>query len=758
MLAKILATENITIVHAGVRTATFDLKRRILTLPIWKDMSGDVYDLLLMHEVAHALFSSNIGPLLLPACEKIDPKFPKAAKRFINVVLDAKDERLIKATYPGGRGSFIRGYAELIERNFFGTKDQDINDFGIVDRLNMYFKTGNLDIEFSDKEMDFIREIEKVMTFEKVVNICERLYQYAKEERDRKKAEEEEDGEDESEEKNQDSTEQKKNKSSKSKEEDDEDDELIDPDDESGDESGDGEETDEDSGETEDETDEAGETTEAEETDEDATDDEDEKSSETDKTKTTEDNVDDSPIESVTDKTWEETQEDLCDPNARPILYLGIPIPKLNKIIVPYKTVHEEIRKFYTSGEIIKQHTIEFDRFKQENKPVVDWLIKEFELHKSADQYARTKTAKTGILNLNRLSQYKFSDDMMLKVSAITGGQNHALEIFIDWSGSMNSHVLGTIHQVINLATFARKEQIPFNAYTFGSLCVHSKQKDYSFSHANMDEFEHHPNDFAFFVGFKLRQILSNKMSASEFNEACVNLLMLASGATRGYSTNRFICNMPGLPKNDCMGGTPLNEAMTAASYIVDELRLKSNIQIVNVIFITDGEATTDGRYVRNEFGDCSTIDYGKEDVFLRDTNTHIDYPLGNDGIENTRQFINILRNRTKVNVIGFFISGDKEDKIDETISKYCHTRWLKTEEKEKLHKELIDNNFILVKDMGYSEFYLIPGGSKLRINLPRTQLNPMMSTHQMVTAMTQHGLEQRKQRVVLTRFIKLIS
>src|ERR1035437_300450 len=219
MLAKILAQENITIIHAGVRTATFDLKRRILTLPIWKDMSGDVYDLLLMHEVAHALYSSNIGHLILPACEKIDPKYPKAAKRFLNVVLDAKDERLIKATYPGGRGSFYRGYAELIESNFFGTKDQDINDYGIVDRLNMFFKTGNLDIEFSKKEIDFILEIEKVMTFEEVVDICIRLYQYAKEERAKKKSEEEED-EDENQNEDQDGAGQKKDKRSKPRKED----------------------------------------------------------------------------------------------------------------------------------------------------------------------------------------------------------------------------------------------------------------------------------------------------------------------------------------------------------------------------------------------------------------------------------------------------------------------------------------------------------------------------------------------------------
>ena len=35
-LAKLLATENISIQHKKVRTASFDVKNRTLTLPIWK--------------------------------------------------------------------------------------------------------------------------------------------------------------------------------------------------------------------------------------------------------------------------------------------------------------------------------------------------------------------------------------------------------------------------------------------------------------------------------------------------------------------------------------------------------------------------------------------------------------------------------------------------------------------------------------------------------------------------------------------------
>ena len=54
-LAKLMATENLTVQHAKVPTASFDPKNRILTCPIWEQMSGDLYDLLMGHEVGHAL-------------------------------------------------------------------------------------------------------------------------------------------------------------------------------------------------------------------------------------------------------------------------------------------------------------------------------------------------------------------------------------------------------------------------------------------------------------------------------------------------------------------------------------------------------------------------------------------------------------------------------------------------------------------------------------------------------------------------------
>jgi hypothetical protein len=749
MLAKLLATENLTIIHAGTRTASFSPKKRILTLPIWKDMSGDIYDVCVIHEIAHALFSPHGDEFLYAAYEKVCPQYPKAAKRFINVVEDARIERLVKITYPGSKMSFIRGYTELVERDFFGTKGRDINEFGIVDRLNIYFKTCNMDIKFTDREMEFVREMEKALTFDDVVDISERLYQYAKEERDKKKAEETDDNGSESD-KDDDSS--GKSESSIDRPEgydEDEDDITIDPDSDQ-DESEDGDK--DEAGTTENE-----ETGKADETKTPGAPDQNKDRKETDEILQGED-----PVESITDQTWEKLQGDFYDADAKPIRYLGLPQPRLDKIIVPYKKVHHDIRNFFVSRDIkyrssaVQQHTTEFERFKQENKPVIDWLLKEFDMYKAADQYARVQTSRTGILDLKRLNQYKFADDLLKKVTTIPGGKNHALEIFVDWSNSMSDHVLGTVHQLINVAIFARKAQIPFNAYTFGANIRYDRETNSGII-ANTEMFIFKEDDFSFHVGYTLRQVLSSQMSASEFNNACVNLLLLASGIKIGYSNMGSRNIMPGVPEGDWMGGTPLNETIVTAIAIVDNIRKKSNA-IVNTIFITDGEGTTDGKYICNEFGETRGINYETETMYLRDIVTHIDYEFTEETMQHTKQFLNILKNRTGVNVVGFFISGNNKPKRAQDIQRLCFDRWQKgIPEQSKIYRELDDNGFILVADMGYTEMYIILGGKQLQIKLPTTLKVPM-SNAMMVTNMTEQGINQRKNRVVLTRFIKLIS
>ena len=60
-LAKLLAKENIQVIHGAYKTAWFDPQKRVLALPVWKNKGKAVYDLLTGHEVGHALYTPAAG-------------------------------------------------------------------------------------------------------------------------------------------------------------------------------------------------------------------------------------------------------------------------------------------------------------------------------------------------------------------------------------------------------------------------------------------------------------------------------------------------------------------------------------------------------------------------------------------------------------------------------------------------------------------------------------------------------------------------
>ena len=59
LLAKLLAEEDIHVVHRQQPTAMFDVLNRELSLPIWKDMSKNIQDLMTLHEAAIENSSAN---------------------------------------------------------------------------------------------------------------------------------------------------------------------------------------------------------------------------------------------------------------------------------------------------------------------------------------------------------------------------------------------------------------------------------------------------------------------------------------------------------------------------------------------------------------------------------------------------------------------------------------------------------------------------------------------------------------------------
>ena len=105
MLARLLATEDLVVENKKVETACFNVHTRVLTLPMWEKASSSVYDLLVGHEVGHALYTPDED---WTQNHKVPPQF-------VNVVEDARIEKLMKRRYAGLAKTFYNGYKELAE-------------------------------------------------------------------------------------------------------------------------------------------------------------------------------------------------------------------------------------------------------------------------------------------------------------------------------------------------------------------------------------------------------------------------------------------------------------------------------------------------------------------------------------------------------------------------------------------------------------------------------------------------------------------
>jgi hypothetical protein len=429
--ARLLATENIRVVHdVDAHTASFNMVDRVLTLPRWDNMTPRLYDMLVGHEVAHALFTDstvNKEKNALQGCVDIDPDNPQNALAVINVVEDARIERLIKAKYPGLKRDFSVGYKHLYDMDIFQIAEQGgVSNMGILDRINLHFKLGILGILeipfFNDEERSYLDRIEAAQTWEDVIAVSRDLYQYALREN------------------------AKMNQNS---------DMLVSAGGAGGSgEGSDGSQQQEGDGEQQDEANGA-----------------------------SGDMASKGPdLQSKTQDAFDRSKENKSA-GYRPCNNFTIDIPDINldHVIVPMKKIgkdhygarHNNYGRALSGSEIDERKKILdrqyelCDEFMNSEKSTVNYMIKQFEMRKAADEHRRTSIQKSGRLDTIKMINYKWSEDIFAKNAVVHTGKNHGFVIVLDWSGSMNVNIMSTVRQAITLAMFCRRANIPFDLYAF---------------------------------------------------------------------------------------------------------------------------------------------------------------------------------------------------------------------------------------------------------------------------------------------------
>jgi len=475
LLAKLMAAENISVEHKKIPTAAFDVKNRVLYLPILKWKPGsEVYDLFCAHEVGHALWTPEDG------WHSSASKKGKGYKSFLNVVEDARIEKKIKRKFAGARKSMIEGYKSLMNEDFFGLRKMgvDPNDLGLIDRINLYTKAGtSYGIEFTDEEKVWVNRVERTESWEEVVKVCDELYDWCKENESETDNSYGEFGEDDEWEE-MDSEDSEESERTEWEETSDELDEIMKG--ASGDDSEENEDDSEEDGPSnsggEDSADEdgSGKSKEGESSDE-----ENEKeSSKKASSSGFEGGVGDafgdregmSGPRSITDEEFRKREEELADMDESTQLPLYLTFPKINTnaLVIDFKKTLEELNEYYGTQDGANEYGVNLlKKFKSTNDKMVSYMVKEFEMKKAADIHRRAYNSKKGTLDMNKIHAYKYSENLFQQITNLPEGKNHGMVMFIDWSGSMHNYMKETIEQLINLTMFCSKVQIPFEVYAF---------------------------------------------------------------------------------------------------------------------------------------------------------------------------------------------------------------------------------------------------------------------------------------------------
>ena len=731
-LAKLLAEEDIFVVHKQTPTAYFDVKRRELGLPIWKDeeMTDNIYDLMVCHEIAHALWTP------LEMMEEVISR--KLNKGVVNILEDARIEKMVQKKYPGSVGIFNRGYSELSAKNFFDIEGEDISKLTLIDRINLFFKKQK-GVTFSDEEKVFVKKTNELKTTEDVLALAEEIYKWmeenAVEDEDEKSVGENGEGD-----------------------------------------AGDADETEESSGgsfgEDDGETETSDEKGKGEEDGDDDTDDDlsDASSLDEDDAKTDsgegEVNSDIGGTESTgggkvpvkTDTDSNNAIDKLRDANAEDRTYARIAAPPKN-LVVTYKTCIEELRSWYNgkSDELYFNSTRdEVMELKAASKKTVAYMVKEFEMKKSADQYARAATAKTGTLDMGALHTYKFNDDLFKKVTTLPGATNHGMVMVLDWSGSMAENLIGTLSQLYNLVWFCRRTQIPFKVFAFSDSYgrISRYKKSEPASSVEYGEIE--------YQAFNLLEFFSSDMSGDEENRMMHYLWMIANRWT--YRDIERFGYPISVKDNYNLGGTPLNDTILAMTTIVPKFKMDTGVQKVNTIFLTDGSSNR-GNYVR-DYDMARELDISvplwnpRRKTVVTNPKSNKTYEITND---TTNSLLRILKDSVDgMNLVGFFIAGrGKNGRID----KYTIARELGIaswdDEMRSILKKVNKDKYLAVEGnvTGYDEYYLLQGGRNLEVE--NSSLDDELvgaSKAKLKSAFGKMSKGKVESRTLLNRFVKLVA
>ena len=615
VFARLLAAENLAVVHdASAETASFDLDSRVLTLPVWDTMSGHVYDMLVSHEVSHALHTPLEGWK-----KELEAAGPNASlvQHYINVVEDVRIERMIQAKFPGLRPDYKAG-RQWMKDNIMGDVLADVANGKAhsIDHVNLFAK-GMLDAtDLTADEMAMYDRCYACETFDEVVALAKEFINEL--------PEQEQNGGDAS------------NGNAQGE----------------GQEGGEGAHGDEQAegsaqgddnanadGEGQDQSENAQANSEAKgdgsmESADDAKDD---------------GSNADSDQRSEAAKKMDAAMKGLVNQNASDHEMRNLPVvgKRMNDFLITAdEIINSHVGSTITANSIATRN---YTNLQAEQKAMVNHMVNLFNQKRSATAHKRARRAKTGVLDTVKMTNYKWSEDIFRQIKVMPEGKNHGFFMLVDWSGSMSDKIIETVKQTIMLAEFCRRVNVPFRVAAFSSTGAEYLR--------NEERAEYVKGDLEPLYGTCLVEYLSSDLKKADFDKAATIFFDGAIGST--YDKSSYRCSGH---KFDSLGSTPLDEGIMIASERMMQMRAAGKCEIMNLIILTDGEASSN-MFVSKGWG---RQDHG---ATITDPISGLRFNTKNNWNtvrQSTKMALDVLRARVgQVNIVGIYLASCKRDYTD---------------------------------------------------------------------------------------------
>jgi hypothetical protein len=702
VLARLLANENITVQQGNYETAYFDVDKRVLGLPLWKDMGKDVFDMLVGHEIAHALFTPTDFHTFM------SEGIPHS---WLNIVEDVRIEKLVLRKYPGLVGNFKRGYTSLMmgESDLFGIKDKDLSTLGFMDRLNIHAKARDMiEVPFAADELPFVAQAKACETYEDVVQCCRDIQAWLKQKAEDQQEQEQKpqpqmsqgkgDGEE--------GEEQSMPAPSNQNDEEGDEDGLPAPSDAGDEEGGD-----------------AGEASQPTEPESGLMD-----------------------QEAITETNFNQNASKLNEEGT--IFAKGLTRQEAYASIVPYALIAEgrrtkaQNRNYY--GETPKFPEDKYVEFLTDTKRVVNLMVKEFEMRKAAYRSLRARESTKGTIDVNKLHKYQYDDMLFKQVSHLADAKNHGMVMLIDYSGSMYNSLSGVIRQTLTLLMFCKRVGIPFEVYSFTSVGGSDAWKPMTaakkaarpvITRVNSEE-------------LALLKLFDSTMTKRDYDEAF--RMMFWQSEDRYAARSTF----------EDLGNTPLNTALMAMQYVISDFREKHRVQKMNLVTLTDGDSNSLHLLGGEDIESNPSRRYSRKTVIevngkaIQITDATRGY--GQQGRGHTAAFVKAIGDMG-VATINYFIASRGYELNGELSRSLDYAR--KSDEAFKAKKKEIRDTGVAIFDnnAGYDRRFILPA-DKMNDNIEDLEVDADMTVAKIAKAFSKSNGSKKKSKVLTQKFAELVA